>query len=196
MADRPPQRPPAPLVAFARGVIARLAVWPTLRVAVQEKWGGPNSDDKRTWLASEIVDAFERENPSPDDQYVEEMLLQVMADEYDCFVEDGSGEEVGQDIVKMWMESRMGKHDTILKFQDLAEKMKGKKVAAQITVEENDVDGEGNDDGDDDEWEDGSNEGTMEVDEAPTLLGHGHKNEPEVDEDGFSLVKRKKVARR
>jgi len=165
---------------------------------VQENWGGPKSEDKRTWLASEIVDAFENQNPLPDDQYVEELLLQVMEDEFDCVVEDGSGEDVGRHIVKMWMESQAvdGKRDTIAKFEEMAEKMKGKKVSAQITSEENEVDGEGEEeDSDDDDWED-EDEGQMEVDEVPKRLDLGRKNEPEVDEDGFTLVKGKKPLRR
>ena len=70
MADNTQKCAPASLVAFARGVIARLAVWPVLRLAVQENWGGPKAEDKRTWLAPEIVDAFETQDPLPDDQYV------------------------------------------------------------------------------------------------------------------------------
>lgn len=171
-----------------------MAVWPILRVAVQENWGGPKADDKRTWLASEIVDAFETQDPPPDDQYVEEMLLQVIEDEFDCVVEDGSGEDVASDIVKMWVESQMadGKHDTIVKFEELAEKLKGKKVSAQITSEENEGDG---DDSDDDDG-DSEDEVDVEVEDLPKLLDRGHNNEPEVDEDGFTLVKGKKPVRR
>ncbi len=56
----PPPPPPDPaLILFARGVIARLEVWPALRVAVEQGWGGPSSREKRRWLASEIVDAFD-----------------------------------------------------------------------------------------------------------------------------------------
>ena len=36
----------------------------------------------------------------------------------------------------------------------------------------------------------------MEVDNVPKLLDRGRKNEPEVDEDGFTLVKGKKSLRR
>ncbi|KAF8623175.1 hypothetical protein AX17_007531 [Amanita inopinata Kibby_2008] len=163
------QQPPTPSssVLFARGVLARLNVWPTLRVAVQESWGGPKSADKRTWLASEIVDAFEQQVPAPDDQYVEEMLIQVMEDEFDCVVEDGSGEGVAADIVRMWAESQVGKQETVLKFEELAEKMRGKRIAAEIVTEGN------------------------EVDEAPQLIDRGPRNQPEVDEDGFTLVKKK-----
>ncbi|KIL67219.1 hypothetical protein M378DRAFT_191669 [Amanita muscaria Koide BX008] len=180
------QRPPASLVLFARGVIARLETWSILRVAVQEGWGGPNSAEKRTWLASEIVDAFEKQVPPPDDQYVEELLLQVMADEFDCIVEDESGEGVGKDIVQIWEESQSGKQDAILKFEESAGKLKGKKIDAQITSEENEEDA-----GDDDEWEDESDDEGVRVDEAPQLIDHRTRNEPEVDENGFTLVKRK-----
>ena len=116
----------------------------------------------------------------------------MIEDEFDCVVEDGSGEDVASDIVKMLAESHMadGKRDTIVKFEELAEKLKGKKVSAQITSEENDVDGEG-DDNDDSENE--VDEGGMEAEE---VLDRGHKNEPEVDEDGFTLVKGKRSVRR
>lgn len=56
----PPPPPPDPaLILFARGVIARLEVWPALRVAVEQGWGGPSSREKRRWLASEIVHPFD-----------------------------------------------------------------------------------------------------------------------------------------
>jgi len=179
---------PAPSsVLFARGVIARLAIWATLRIAVQESWGGPNASSKRTWLASEIVDSFEEQIPAPDDQYVEEMLLQVMSDEFETVIEDGSAESVAKDIVKLWDDTRIGKQDLVLKFEDLAEKVKGKRPNAQEKVVSDDED----DWHDDDEGEDDE----MDEDEAPQLLENSSQQqqprEPEVDEDGFTMVKGK-----
>ena len=59
-----PQSKPSPsLVLFARGVIARLSIWSILTQAIAENWGGPHGLQKRTWLASIIVDAFE-EHPA------------------------------------------------------------------------------------------------------------------------------------
>ena len=178
--------PPPSSILFARGVIARLAIWTTLRIAVQENWGGPNAAAKRTWLASVIVDAFEEQIPTPDDQYIEELLLQVMADEFDAEIEDGSAESVGQDIVQIWDETRVGKQDLVLKFEDLAEKVKGRKPNAQEKVVSDEEDWE-DDDGEDDDGED--------EDEAPLLIeqaiSRSTPREPEVDEDGFTLVKGK-----
>ena len=76
--DAPAAAPAPASVLFARGVIARLALWPALRIAVEQGWGGPESAEKRTWIASVIVDSFEEEDPKPDVPYVEEMLLQVL----------------------------------------------------------------------------------------------------------------------
>ncbi|KJA16086.1 hypothetical protein HYPSUDRAFT_47727 [Hypholoma sublateritium FD-334 SS-4] len=179
--------PPPSSVLFARGVIARLAIWTTLRIAVQENWGGPDAAAKRTWLASEIVDAFEDQASIPDDQYIEELLLQVMVDEFEAVVEDGSGESVAKDIVRLWEESSVGKQDLVIKFEELAEKAKGKKANAQEkVVSEDEEDWEDDDDGEDDE---------SDGDEAPQLIEHPasrpNPREPEVDEDGFTKVKGK-----
>ena len=189
--------PPPSSVLFARGVVARLAVWSTLRIAVQEGWGGHGASEKRTWLASVIVDAFEETIPSPDDQYIEEMLLQVMADEFDVVIEDGSAESVAGDIVKIWEETKVGTQELVLKFEQLADALRGKKVVAQhVPANE----------GDEDEWEDDDSNEDVDVsdgddgEEAPQLLQHPgnstHGNELEVDEDGFTLVKGKRKNRR
>ena len=182
-----PSQPNPSSVLFARGVIARLSVWSILRIAVQEGWGGPGAAAKRTWIASEIVDAFETQNPVPDDQYIEELLLQILSDEFDTELEDGSAESVGVDIVRLWEETRLGKQDLVIKFEELAEGMKGKKVEAQVGEEEEE---EWSDD--DDAMDEDGNE------EAPQLLQpleNTPRNEPEVDEDGFTLVKRGKSRR-
>ena len=87
--------PPETSVLFARGVIARLAYWPALRIAVEQGWGGPASAQKRTWLASVLVDEFEgAAGAAPDAEYVEELLLQAVADEFEAVLEDGSAAAV------------------------------------------------------------------------------------------------------
>lgn len=187
-----PSVPPSDAsVSFARGVIARLAVWPALRIAVQENWGGPEAAQKRTWLASVIVDAFEEQVPTPDVFYIEDTLLQVMSDEFETVLDDGSAEGVAKDIVRIWDEVKIGKQELMLKFEEQADKIRGKKLEAQETVTE-----------DDDEWEDDDcEEGccSSEDEAAPELLPQREpepKNVPEIDEDGFTMVKGKGKGRR
>jgi len=121
------------------------------------------------------------------------MLLQIMEDEFEAVLEDDSAANVAKDIVRMWAETREEKEDTVKKFEELAEKFKGKKVDVQANV--------ANDDEVED-WEDEEDEeGYVEDgDDAPQLIEHGAlssvNNEPEMDEDGFTLVKGKGKSRR
>ncbi len=180
---------PAPTsVLFARGVIARLALWPALRIAVEQGWGGPESAEKRTWLASVIVDAFEEQDPVPDIGYVELTLLQVMEDEFDTVLEDGSAEIVAKDVVKLWDDVQSGNQEAVKIFEEQAERSKGKKVEVEEVA------------GDNSDWEDESDEESGDdEDEAPTLLNSQAKQArpvPEVDEDGFTVVKGKSKSHR
>ncbi|KAI0695739.1 Pre-rRNA-processing protein TSR2-domain-containing protein, partial [Cytidiella melzeri] len=170
--------PPPVSILFARGVIARLATWSALRMAVDQGWGGPDSAAKRTWLASVIVDAFEEEDPEPDVGYVELTLLQVMEDEFETVLEDGSAEPVAQDIVRLWEQVQSGSDIRVREFEGQAERTMGTTVPAQEVV------------GDESEWEEASGEESdgEDSDDAPMLVEPGTKPEAEVDEDGFTLV--------
>ena len=182
-----PQPPPPASVLFARGVIASLATWPALRIAVDQSWGGSNSAEKRTWLASVIVDDFEEQtDPSPDVDYVEDRLLQVLEDEFEVVLEDDSARDMAQEIVKLWQTAQSGGAqalEVVKKLEEKADKLKGKKVE----VEEGATN--------DSDWEDesGSESDGGDGADAPALLDHSErtKPEPEVDEDGFTMVKGK-----
>ncbi|KAI1788911.1 Pre-rRNA-processing protein TSR2-domain-containing protein [Ganoderma leucocontextum] len=172
--------PPQSSVLFARGVIARLAYWPALRIAVDQGWGGPESTEKCTWLASVLVDDFEEQEPKPDPDYVEDRLLQVMADEFDANLEDGSAEAVAKDVVRLWEEVSAGKVDLLRDFEESADRFKGKKIVVEEAA------------GDNSDWEDMSDDDEL-GEEAPQLVDGERtpKEQPEVDEDGFTTVKGK-----
>lgn len=181
-----PAPPPPASVLFARGVIARLAIWPALRAAVEQSWGGPDGAAKRTWLASVLVDAFEQEDPAPDAEYVELTLLQVMEDEFDAVLEDDSAQAVAADVVRLWAEACAGRQEPVVQLEQQAERLRGKRVQMEEGVgEESDWE-----DDDDEDEDDGEGEGATE---APRLLDHQARpprQEPEVDDDGFTMVKK------
>jgi len=189
------EAPTAQSIFFARGVIARLALWSTLRIAMQEGWGGPDAKQKSSWIASMIVDSFEEESEQPDEQYIEEMLLQIMADEFEAVLEDDSAANVAKDIVRMWIETKEGKDDTVKKFEGLVDKIKEKRIEVKENVE-SDEDWE-----DDEDDEDGEGYSNDEDDNAPHLIEHRapqpcNRNVPVVDDDGFTLVQGKGKGRR
>jgi len=89
--------------------------------------------------------------------------------------------------VKLWEEAAVGKTATVQALEEKAEKVKGKKVQVEEGAAEN---SDWEDETDD---EDGS-EDDDETNEAPMLIDtqqKPHTEEPEVDEDGFTMVKSK-----
>lgn len=188
---------PSPvIVLFARGILARLALWPALRIAVHNSWGGPESVEKQRWLAGVIVDQYENHIPrtdadfapstsqtgtTPDASYIEEMLLQIMVDEFEVILEDNSAYEVARDVVRLWEDVYSGRDTLVKEWEDQA----GRYVPQ---VEEGARSGS--------DWEETSDIGgdDSDVDMEGTHEDHSrHRprvDQPEVDEDGFTTVRR------
>ncbi|KAG9050875.1 hypothetical protein FS837_001529 [Tulasnella sp. UAMH 9824] len=184
-----PQTAPSPdLVLFARGVIALLTSWPVLRIAIAEAWGGPESLEKRTFLASEIVDAFEdaqrRSRTAPDLDDVEVLILQAMAEEFNCEIEDGSSEGLAREIVGLWKDVREGRG------VEQVERLEGVALQASASQVQSTRQGDDGSDSEDDEDEGSESDDQMETDEAPALVPQKTTRELEVDEDGFTMVRR------
>ncbi|KAF8313402.1 hypothetical protein DL93DRAFT_2081080 [Clavulina sp. PMI_390] len=172
------ETPPTQLVLFARGVIAILNAWPVMRIAVQESWGGPESRQKRTWIASTIVDAFEQ---APlDEEQVEDHLLEAMVDEFEAEIDDGSSLLVAKDIMTAWRAASVGDVDSVIKLEATANKLAQGQMPASRS--------EGN--GDDD-WEDeDDNEEEAAVPQLRPAQEPAPRSEPVIDEDGFELVQK------
>ena len=181
-------------ILFARGTLARLALWPTLRLAVHASWGGPASTEKQRWLASVLVDQFEpflvlptptTSTSPPDDVYIEELLFQIMVDEFDVVLEDESAAAVARDVVKLFATICSGDDTFVKELEAQVETVKGKIPAYEMGVGSESESGS--------EWEDDEEE-ENEGNSVPQLLHHSEpqtRGEPQVDEDGFTMVKKK-----
>jgi len=198
--------------SFEQGVAFALHLWPDLTLAVQNNWGGPDSEDKRDWFAGAVVELFpdltkiaaatatavtaaapgsEQDGTGePDVGYVEEFLLQVMLDEFEVNVDDGSGFEVAEQIVRVRNECMRRKFDEVDALRRRWEGRKGSKVVFKKAEDEDDDTDWDTDDGDDDEEDEDED---AEMGDAPPLVStKKEKEEPEVDEDGFTKVTKKK----
>ncbi|KAH7101184.1 Pre-rRNA-processing protein TSR2-domain-containing protein [Auriculariales sp. MPI-PUGE-AT-0066] len=177
--------PEPTLVLFARGVIAILSAWPVMRLAVEESWGGPDSAAKRRWLAGAVVDEFQSpsDGQMPDAPYIEEMLLQVMQDEFEVDLDDDSGADVAKQITQLWSSGDVQK-STVEALEAAEQKAKSKRIVAQRAP--------GEDDDSSDEDDDADGDDAMDNDEAPQLVASTstQREEPEVDDDGFTVVKK------
>ncbi|KAF2027110.1 hypothetical protein EK21DRAFT_115112 [Setomelanomma holmii] len=173
---------------FDLGIWHALFNWANLTVAVQNQWGGPDSSDKRDWLAGQISDLFANE-PSTDSEDVEVMLLQVLEDEFGVRVEDETEVSVAREIMLIRKELGEGRTDTVDRLQKKWESRKGKEVdTGSVNVKESsqDADWDSVDEESDEEDED------VEMGDAPALVPARFMPGPEVDEDGFTKVVGKK----
>lgn len=175
---------------FDLGIWHCLFNWPTLTVAVQNQWGGPDSSEKRDWLAGQISEQFERE-PATDAEDVEVMLLQVLEDEYGCRVEDETEVGVARDIMKVRKEIGEGSTNMVDAMHKKWQERNGKEVATgNVQVRESNQEAEW----DSVDEESGEDE-DVDMDDAPALVPakpREPKPEPEIDEDGFEKVVSKK----
>lgn len=171
------------------GITLALNSWPALTLAVQSNWGGPKSDDKRGWLCGAISEIL-ADRPETDAEDLEDVLVQVMNDEFDVAVDDESAAAVAAQIMDMKAQTARGEFAAIQEmWENWQQKSQQKSAAAGMfkQVEARDEDQETDDDSE------GEAGGDVEMDDASALVrGPSEKAEPEVDEDGFTMVKKKR----
>ena len=160
-----------------------LSSWPSLTLAVQNLWGGPDSSEKRDWFAGAISDLIAA-TPDADVEYLEEFLLQIMNDEFDVNVDDDSGAEVAAKIVGLRRLTLLGDFAKIDEMYKQWAERQSKGGAGinfkQVTRDEDD---------DDTDWDSDDMDEDNGGDEAPPLVQMPKKKaEPKVDEDGFTEV--------
>ncbi|EFR04859.1 hypothetical protein MGYG_07862 [Nannizzia gypsea CBS 118893] len=190
----------APLSPYAHldlAITLTLYSWPSLTLAVESSWGGPTSRSKRDWFCGAIAELFST-HPETDAQDLEEILIQVMTDEFDVVVDDGSISMIADQICELKAEIEKGKFERVEAMweQFKADEQNGvSKLPANIInrVGVNGVDDSSDDDDEeDDEEEEGDND--IDMEDAPTpRSAPKQREEPEVDEDGFTkVISRKK----
>lgn len=187
MATQELSQPTTPEAYLDLGITLAINNWPALTLAVQSLWGGPTSSDKRDWLCGAISDMMS-ERPETDAEDLEDVLIQVMNDEFDVVVEDESAAPVAAQIMEIKKGVEKGDFGAVQELMEAWQKKSQQKAnnaaAAFKKVETND------DDQETDDEEDGDD---VDMDEAPSLVrAPKEKVEPEVDEDGFTKVVGKK----
>ncbi|KAI1918194.1 rRNA accumulation- protein [Ophidiomyces ophidiicola] len=182
----PPQAPAKPLSPSAQldlAITLILNCWPVLNLAVQSSWGGPNSSEKRDWLCAAVAELFSS-RPDTDSIDLEEVLLQVMNDEFDVVVDDESGADIADRIMEVKAEIEKGELARVNKLWEEyneRERRGGDNLSLFKGVDVKDEDQET--DGDEDE-----EESDVEMADAPTSKPPKERELPEVDEDGFTKV--------
>lgn len=178
---------------------------------MQNNWGGPDSADKRDWFAGEVASQFppfpnsnsaatangttsaqqqqaQGDQEEPDAEYLEELILQVMLDEFEVNVDDDTAFDVATEIVRLRGQCARANFDEVDRLLARWQARKGDKVHFKHG-EDQDAETDWEDDDDDEDSDD-------DMDEAPPLVEAAapkkEKAPPEVDDDGFTKVTRKR----
>lgn len=165
--------------SFELGVATVIHLWPTLQTAVDNQWGGANSEEKREWIAGVIIEEFSQRDVI-DIIYIHELLQGILEDEFDTILEDGSTVSVAEKIVTVYNDCRVAQFD---KIQAMYQKWLQRNKAKNIVH----VDSEDEQSGD----EDGDEDMDVDMDDTPAPAPK-QKQAPVVDDDGFTVVTKRR----
>merc|ERR1719330_187990 len=181
---------------FQAGVTAALRAWSALRTAVQSGWGGLESKEKAEFLRSYVFESFDYRLPKAklDIDDLEDHLAIYMEEEFSVVLEDQSEREVAQLIWQMYQSC--GKGDFTVSRQTAANAAKAMASNEKVTVQSD------SDDSDDEMETMGTNAGTNQylfgVPDSEMEKTKIHckpkqpKPEPIIDDDGFTMVTKKR----
>lgn len=93
---------------FIEGTKIIITTWAALRIAVQNEFGGPQSQEKADWLVDAIVEHFDAEGKSVEVEDLEDILLDVMAREFHVTLEDESELEVANLLFNLYRQCITG----------------------------------------------------------------------------------------
>mmetsp|Transcript_32085 Transcript_32085/g.102087 ORF Transcript_32085/g.102087 Transcript_32085/m.102087 type:complete len:194 (-) Transcript_32085:84-665(-) len=93
--------------AFVSGLQAVLQSWTALNLAIEQNWGGGNSNAKAQALFETLLATFQKgKDIYPD--VIEDILLVRMDEDFQTRCDDGSIEEVARCLVQMYNECGAG----------------------------------------------------------------------------------------
>lgn len=125
-------------------------------------------------------------------EYVEDFVLQVMNDEFDVNIEDGSGEEIAAKIIGLRKLTLRGDFALVDEMYTRWQERQSHGEAAIKFQHMNGTEGEDDTDGDSDMEEDSTDEEIGYSQAETTMKASKEKIQPTIDEDGFIEVVGKK----
>ncbi|KAI3485597.1 hypothetical protein L1887_51065 [Cichorium endivia] len=204
------EQPSPQQLLFAKSIMLTFELWPAMRLAVSEEWGGSDSADKRDFLLSHLCDQYGNTGSAfePDLDDLADILEGYMIDEYEARLEDGSPDWVAGRIVGLHRVIFSPDNDIARAQQAVAElekafqELKGKKSNFEHGADQDaEVDShDGHDHDEDQQMRDAqrmarSQGGIMEADRAGAQAALDQQaraprepQQPIVDEDGFETV--------
>lgn len=166
---------------FELGVACAIFLWDELAIAVDNGWGGPESAEKREWTVGSVLELFTSAEVALED--VEYRLLGIMQDEFDADIETGTAALVAEAVLASWDSCEKQSYEVIESLYQRLQKRAETGAAKNIGTAEGSSDEEGSDD---------EGEEMDQTGEADQKMVQEPRNEPIVDDDGFTVVQKKR----
>ncbi|XP_041713022.1 pre-rRNA-processing protein TSR2 homolog isoform X2 [Coregonus clupeaformis] len=127
---------------FTEAVRAVLETWPVLQIAVDNGFGGVYGQQKADWMV-DVVQQYFHDNANLQPDEVEDYIADLMNNEFDTVVDDGSLPQVAQKVSQIFTQCQQGK---LAEVKEQIAKLKKKSAErAKVTPQPNNADGEESD---------------------------------------------------
>uniref|UniRef100_A0A0C9S8H4 TSA: Wollemia nobilis Ref_Wollemi_Transcript_4460_1009 transcribed RNA sequence n=1 Tax=Wollemia nobilis TaxID=56998 RepID=A0A0C9S8H4_9CONI len=173
------------LSKFEEGVGLLFSRWTALQMAVQNEWGGRSSAQKAQQLQADIVAWLAHSNVPRYIDELEEMLDENMLLSFNTETEDGSLEEVAENLMLLHEECLQGNYDTVYNLQMSQSTVQSVSQSQQILSQNSEDESPGEEDGPELEMEidsESKQEVTDKVESSTTKITK------EEIEDGWCVV--------
>lgn len=82
--------------------------WTALQLAVKGEWGGSDSSLKMEWFSETLADYMYDFGSKVDEEDIEDVLLQIMSDEFMTQLDDGSEITIAKKLLSLYKELVVG----------------------------------------------------------------------------------------
>ncbi|KAM8830372.1 pre-rRNA-processing protein TSR2 homolog [Synchiropus picturatus] len=167
--------PSASRELFTDGVRVVLNSWPVLQIAVDNGFGGVYGQQKADWLV-DVVQQYFHDNADLQSFEVEDFVAQLMDQEFDTVVDDGSLPQVSQQLMQMFSKYQQGALPELAQSIQTLRLKNTVRSKATAPPAESDSDSE--------------SDSQMECETPQPSAPPARPQEP--DEDGWTVVRKKK----
>ncbi|XP_038154332.1 pre-rRNA-processing protein TSR2 homolog [Cyprinodon tularosa] len=163
---------------FTEGVRAVLQTWPVLQIAVDNGFGGVYGQQKADWMV-DVVQQYFHDNADLQRWEVEDFLSQLLDQEFNTVVEDGSLPQVSTRLLELFAQWQQG---ALQQLQHTIQTLtQSKTQRAKVTAPPTQSDEES-----DEETQ------VMEVEASSPSVSGVPPPPPQDEDDGWTVVRRKK----
>ncbi|XP_017322991.1 pre-rRNA-processing protein TSR2 homolog [Ictalurus punctatus] len=187
----------SPREVFSEAVRAVLETWPVLQIAVDNGFGGVFSQQKADWMVDAVQQYF-HDNSDLEQDEVEDFLSELMNNEFDTVVDDGSLPQVAQKVCVMFQQCKQGKLAEVRQHisQLALKKASGRAKVTPVKSPTEDADDDGDRDNDEsmecDEAQAGASVSSTALKLQQQPFSSTRTEEEEEEEEGWTVVCRKK----